>query len=424
MTEAWCEAAPAPRAEWRDGWRVLLASVLGMGSGISMFVGVIGFFMKPLQAEFGWGRGELALVAFAPLLTSMMLPLFGILVDRYGVARFVALGTMLFALSYVVLSAMPDALWIYLGLIAFIGLIAGPLSSPLVFTRPLIVSFERWRGTAVSIGMSGGYVLSVVVFPILAATIAAWGWRAGFLLLAPLTLVTGGVAAFLLRDDGRPATTGAMEAAEGATLHEAIRSRPFWLLLAAIILGTVSAGGIVGHLQPLLSDKGVGAAEVGLYASFFSASVIGGRLATGVLLDRLWPGLVGCASLILPVAGLLILAMPASSAPVLIGSMALLGFGQGAEGNLIGYFTARLFGHRAFGVIYGVLGFGYGVAFSIGGVAFGYSFDLINSYSAALLVSGAMSVAGAFAMLGTGRHGDALPARRSDDRIAHSVHRC
>ncbi|MFT3976112.1 MAG: MFS transporter [Sphingomonas bacterium] len=368
----------------------------------------------------------MALVAFAPLLTSMMLPLFGILVDRYGVARFIALGTMLFALSYAVLSAMPDALWIYLGLIAFMGLIAGPLSSPLVFTRPLIASFERWRGTAVSIGMSGGYVLSVVVFPILSATIAAWGWRAGFLLLAPLTLVTGGAAAFLLRNDGRPATAGTMEAAEGASLREAVRSRSFWLLLAAIILGTVSAGGIVGHLQPLLSDKGVGAAEVGLYASLFSVSVIGGRLAMGVLLDRLWPPLVGCASLILPVAGLLILAMPASGAPVLIGSMILLGFGQGAEGNLIGYFTARLFGRRAFGVIYGVLGFGYGVAFSIGGVAFGYSFDLTDSYSTALLVSGAMSVAGGFAMLGAGGRDDALPAdgakNRAGDRISRPVH--
>ncbi|MFT3976111.1 MAG: hypothetical protein QM688_03200 [Sphingomonas bacterium] len=50
MTDAWREAAPVSRAEWRDGWRVLLASVLGMGAGISMFVGVIGFFMKPLQA--------------------------------------------------------------------------------------------------------------------------------------------------------------------------------------------------------------------------------------------------------------------------------------------------------------------------------------------------------------------------------------
>ena len=153
-----------------------------------MFILVSGFFIKPLQAEFGWGRGLISMTSGAVMITSLTMPL----VDRYGPRIFVGIGVLTFGACYAALAMMPGSPFAYLAILAVIGLVAGPLTAPLVFVRPIVGVFVRYRGIALGLAMSGGALTSIFVLPLLQNTIAEQGWRAGYWFMAPLALGSAG----------------------------------------------------------------------------------------------------------------------------------------------------------------------------------------------------------------------------------------
>jgi len=88
----------APRTgtgEFSRGWKVLIASLLGTAFGASPLpFNTIGFFIDPLQREFGWSKAEVSFgVTIYGVLGALLAPVFGCLADRYGVRR-VALGSL------------------------------------------------------------------------------------------------------------------------------------------------------------------------------------------------------------------------------------------------------------------------------------------------------------------------------------------
>jgi hypothetical protein len=100
--------------ELRHGWPTLVGSMIGLGAGISVFVTTASYFIKPLQAAFGWSRGQMS-----PHHVDQRTP-HRVLVDRYGPRAFILAGSILFALSYLALSAMPGQFIVYMAIIIMI----------------------------------------------------------------------------------------------------------------------------------------------------------------------------------------------------------------------------------------------------------------------------------------------------------------
>jgi len=73
--------------EFKRGWRVVVASAVGVGFGLSaMPFYTLGAFAGPLAAEFGWSRGEIQFaIAFMVFGSLLMAPVIGYLSDRIGV---------------------------------------------------------------------------------------------------------------------------------------------------------------------------------------------------------------------------------------------------------------------------------------------------------------------------------------------------
>jgi MFS family permease len=164
--------------------------MIGMGAGISMFWPATSYFIKPLHAEFGWSRGQVSLTtSIGVLLTSLAMPLVGVLIDRYGPRAFILAGSILFSLSYLALSAMSGQFIIFIAIVLMIGLTAGPATSPLIFTRPLVGAFAKSRGVALGLSYSGTVIISSIVQPTLQHVISDFGWRAGYRIMAPIGLV-------------------------------------------------------------------------------------------------------------------------------------------------------------------------------------------------------------------------------------------
>lgn len=394
--------------EWRANWTSVLAAGLGMAAGISMFASVFGFFIVPLQQEFGWSRTQLATASLAVLSSSLLMPVIGALLDRVGARRLAAVGAVAVALTYASLAFNPGELWLfYLSLLA-IALVAAPATSPLVFAKPIVTRFNRSRGMALGLGLSGSYLLVIVVAPALQWVIGAHGWRVGFGLLAVMSLALGLLAAVLLGPHAPPAQEELGDEAAASGLREAMGDRRFWLLAAAMILASLPLGGLISQLQPLLADRNVPAATAGLLGAWYAACIVIGRLGTGVLLDRIWPPGVGTAALAVPSIGMLLLASGDATVLTLGAALACIGLAHGAESDLVSFFAARYFGSRSFGVIAGALGLMIGVSIGIGGLAFAYVADRFGNYGPALTTSAALMAASAVLLLMSG----IAPARR------------
>lgn len=380
--------------EFRDGWPVLLGAMLSAGAGISIFGSVNGFFVKPLAAEFGWSRGQISLSSSAVLLTGLAMPVVGVMVDRYGPRFFILLGAALFAMAYAALAAMTGPLWMYIAIILFIGVGAGPATAPLVVTRPLVSAFAESRGLALAFGMSGAVVISTVLLPTLQNVIATHGWRAGYGMMVPVALVAGVGSFFLLKERSRTKVAAAMSsaragAAVGHSLGAAARDMRFWLLALSMICISMASGAFTSQMQPLLSDLGVPGATAAMLGAWYAASVVVGRLGAGFLLDRLSPTLVGAVALSGPIIGMPLFLLHDPSLAMLMAGAALVGLSTGAEGDMLAFFTARYFGLKSFGAIFGVLGMFFGLSVAIGGIAAGFIFDRAGDYDP-MLTGGAV----------------------------------
>ena len=234
------------------------------GSGIRSTFGV---YIKPMEAEFGWGRGALSgAAAISLLLLGAAGPLVGRLADRYGPRRIVTVSLLLLGAGSVG-AAFVQSLWhVYVTIGLFLALGAGGLSTP---TAATVAArwFEARRGVAIGIAAGGMSAGQLVVIP-LAMALTLWlGWRMSYLWLgvALLALVVP-VALFFVRDDPadrglRPygATGTAVAAAQAAALEraqrisilEALKVPQFWLLMATFfICGYTANGMVLTHFMP------------------------------------------------------------------------------------------------------------------------------------------------------------------------------
>src|SRR6267142_4201883 len=136
-------------------WLVPLGGALGLivGNGpISVFA--FGVFIGPLESEFGWTRASLgAAIALCALLSAITLPFVGLLMDKFGVRRPTAIAICLFAVNVAVIG-QSATLPMFIALTALAGA-TGAAQSPIGYVKSVAGYFDRRRGLAIGIAMSG-----------------------------------------------------------------------------------------------------------------------------------------------------------------------------------------------------------------------------------------------------------------------------
>jgi MFS family permease len=395
-----------------------VASLLGTACGASPLpFNTIGFFIDPLQAEFGWSRTEISLgITIYGLLAALLAPVFGRMADRYGV-RPVALGSLAaFGVVFASFALIPGSLAWYYFVWVLVGLV-GIGSTPVTWTRAVNVWFYRHRGLALGLTLMGTSV-SAVLLPMITVALLEWqGWRAAYAGLALLPLLVAlPIGLLWFREpepEERPAELRAASSAglPGLTLPEALRSRGFWLLWISILLVSFAYGGSLVHLPSMLGAQGFSRPETASVMMVFGLSIAAGRLITGLLLDRFWAPFVTLPILSLPALACWMLATDHSmTMTVAVLSAFLLGFAAGAETDLIAYLAGRYFGMANYGQIYGVLYMAFGIAASLSPTAYGWVRDTTGSYDPILFAAALMFIVGAVLLLFLGPYPD-LAAR-------------
>jgi predicted MFS family arabinose efflux permease len=232
------------------------------------------------------------------------------------------------------------------------------------------------------------------------SVVDAFGWRVGFLAMAATALLPLPLMAVFLHER-RESASGLRESETGFTRREAFRQPVFWLMAVASFFWLFAFGHVV-HLVSFLTSCGLSRSQAATYAGILGASSIGGRLATGIIIDRVNVPRV-CAVVFL-VQALALAALGSFQGRFAVAAIALMGFSHGAEIDCIAYLTAAYFGLKCFGEIFGLIVVATVMGSAVGPLAFGYLRDASGAYSLPYLVMSAFAAGAGFLMFCVGRH--------------------
>lgn len=362
------------------------ASAILFGPG-PMIVGGLSLLMTAVAADFGWSRTMFSavplLTAWAAALTS---PIFGRLMDRYGLRRVLLPGIAAFGLAFLLLSAVPRITWMFFGAYLLVGIVAGS-QGPVGYNKIVCQWFVRHRGMVIAFAAAIGSGVGYALMPqVVNAMIVHHGWRSAYLVIAiAILFISLPIGLFFLREKDRPAELAGVPEREedGLTRAEGIRTATFWKLVLVLFLGATVYYGMLLHLFPMLLDRGIDRTSATATISIVAIGAIVGQFSAGVLLDRMNTPKIGAFFFTAGLAGVVLIHHGSGSPMVFVGAV-LLGIGQGAELSVIGYIASRLFGLRAFGALYGIIYAGAAAASGIGPMVMGIFYDRLGSYELAL----------------------------------------
>lgn len=286
MTSTQTTGSAGPGYGWLFVFIAFMLQALGFG-GVAM----VAIILKPLEADFGWQRGEISLAyTVVTVATALAGVAFGRLSDRYGPRLPAILGAVIMAVSLMLLSRLTNLWQLYFGHILFGALGFGAILVPL--TACLTNWFTANRGLALGIATAGGTIGQGVVPFVARALITDFGWRDAYLNLGIGYLVIALPLAWLVRnprrpEEGSPCAAAAVAAAKAdedrlvLDYHESLA----WVCTAVIFCCICMSVPLI-HAAALASDAGLGPQQAAAVLAILMLAGAIGRVVIGRIADR------------------------------------------------------------------------------------------------------------------------------------------
>ena len=380
---AFAQSPAAPPPWWREPWVIVVGggAIMGLSLGVRY---VQGLFQLPVVADRGWTRETFAFaLAIQNLAWGVAQPVTGMIADRFGAARVIAAGLVLYALGLVGMTwaASPAAfvwsagvcLGIALSCTAF-GAVYGALNR--------LLPPERRSGAMGLAGALGGFGQFALV-PLAQALIGRWGWTSALIVLAAVMAAALPLAWPLRETRGTAFETASEDPGLPAALREAFGHRGFWLLNAGFTACGFQLAFIATHLPAYLLDKGLQPANAVAALAIIALANTAGTYCFGLLGARLRRKYVlSTIYLIRTAAMALFVLLPPSPASLYIFA-AVMGFVWLGTLPLTNGIVGQVFGVRYIGTLFGFVFFGHQfgsfLGVWLGGVVFvhTHSYDLV-----------------------------------------------
>jgi MFS family permease len=368
-----------------SAWIILVIATFALIISNGLAIGGLPPFYKPVREEFvligaiGADRAE-TFIANSANITFLMSGVFsllgGWLLTRIRIKLLMVIGCVLLGGGLIIHSQAATAEMVYLARFlmgASLGFVGVAPCVVLVSTW-----FEKRRGTAIGILLTGTS-LGGFFIPLLAAPlIANYGWRNAMLAISLLVWLLLLPAIVIFVKD-RPASTDAAAAAvpgtDGMTLGEALKTPVFWALglCAALVFYPifVTSQQFILYLQS--AKIGVAPETAAFAQSALFGISLGGKFIAGALSDKFSAVrvMVLCA-LLMFLSSLVLLDLSASTALIFLLPFAI---GYGGTFVLLQRLVADLFGRREAGKILGLITLIEVMGAAVGGRITGYLAD-------------------------------------------------
>ena len=391
------------------GWVIVFVSFITLGIAFGVWYSFSVFILAVIK-EFGWTRAAASSIfSFFLLSHSIMGFAAGYLQDRLGPRIVIPVGAVCLALA-LLLTSRAQNLWQFQ---VSYGLLAGSAMSFLGFVSHSAFIpkwFERKRGLALGIAMSGIGFGMLLIVPYAERLISAYGWRIAYLYLAGIVFfIVGPINLLLTRrgpsdvnqyPDGDPPDAKIQTekpkrvlkvldtewAAIDWDIKSAARTHRFWFLVGAFFSVAFANQSILLHAVSSMVDSGMDRTTAAYFFGIAGISGSAGKILFGYLSDimgRERTKFISDLVAVLGIGALMAISIVKGPMPLLFG--VFFGMGYGAVAPLIPSITADIFLGKNFGKIFAVIAIGGGTGGAVGSYISGLLRDLSGSYEVPFL---------------------------------------
>lgn len=253
-----------------------------------------GLFMQPMGLHHGWARDVFSMAfAIQNLTWGLGAILAGIMADRYGSARTIALAAFLYALGLVGTRLASSELQLYMTAGVLIGM--GQAGTTFAVVLPVIARSVplSYRSTAMGMVSAGGSLGQFLVVPTGQVLIDTMNWTGAYWVLSLLLAAVIPLAWYLR---GRPDAAG-HSLSLGQAIRQALTHSSFHFLFWSYFVCGFHTAFITLHLPAFVVDAGLSAstgaiaiAMIGLFNVFGSywSGRLGGKYSKKNLLGAIY----------------------------------------------------------------------------------------------------------------------------------------
>ena len=339
-----------------------------------------GLFLTPMSGAMEWDRETFALaMAIQNLLWGLMMPVAGILADRYGYVLVIIGGALVYALGLWGMAFTDSVTILHLTAGVLTGVGVSFTSFTLISTAMVRVVGPEKRSLVFGVGTAATSFGQVLFSPITQGVIDGYGWESGIFFLFFSILIILPLALLL---PFSPGVKGEQET--GQTISEAIREaaqhRGFILLTTGFFVCGFHVAFIGIHFPAYVTDLGfaprVGAWSIALIGIFNIAGSILSGLYGRRGVKKLGLSFIYAAR---AVVILVLLVMPKTELSLYLfaAAMGLLWLSTVPLTNMV---VAQIFGVRYMATLYGFVFVSHQLGSFLGVWLGGFLYDMTGTY--------------------------------------------
>ena len=365
---------------WRTPVVVLICGtiILSLAFGLRQSFGI---FLAPISADLGWGREVFSIaMALQNLVWGLSQPFSGALADRFGPAKVVGAGAVLYVAGLYLMSQSTTP-----GEMIFSnGILTGLAMSGTGF--PIILSVisrnvspdkrSQFLGIGTALGSSG----QLFVLPLSQYFLTSYGWATALLLMTAMAAIMVPMAAAVVGEKEKQGDGPRQSLSEA--VREASGHRGYLLLIVGFFVCGFQTMFIGAHLPAYLLDQNLSAnlgttalMLIGLFNVFgtYTWGALGDRFPKKYLLSLLYAlrSVVMAAFFLAPVSEVSVILFSSSIGLLWLGTIPL-------TSGLI----AQIFGLRYMATLYGFVFMNHQIGAFLGVWMAGRLFDTTGSYDA------------------------------------------
>jgi len=379
------------------GWVVVAAGAvitcLAMGAMFALPV-----YLQPMAEATGWSRADISLAMTIGYIVMGVAGFgWGTLSDRIGPRPVVLMAAALLGAGLLIASQAPNVLVFQFAYGGLVGASGGAFFAPIISAT--LSWFDKNRSLAVSLVSIGGGVAPMTMSPLAGYLTEMLGWRGAMFWIAAGAMAVVIPASLLIRrspalDIPAPVSSSGAAPARQSTGFGVLRTPQFIVLAGTFFLCCAAHSGPIFHTVSYAMICGASlTAATGVYAIEGLSGLVG-RLAFGVLADRVGVRKVIVGGLVLQAAGIYAY-IYLSEINQFYMLAAVLGLAYGGVMPLYSVLAREYFPPRLMGTVLGAMTMTSSIGMAAGPVGGGWLYETFGTYHWLYIASAGIGIAAA-----------------------------